>query len=74
MYAIPFSFIAVVVTVPAGLIWGVTIRLIPGGWLGAARMPTAIARFGVRHAVLILGAALAVSAIVQVVLSTGCRP
>jgi hypothetical protein len=72
MYAIPFSFIAVVVTIPAGLLWGVAARAVPDRWLRAARMPAPIARLGVRHAALVATAVLVAVAIAQLATSPAC--
>jgi len=56
MIAIPFSYIAVVLTVPAGLIWAVLVNLVPDDVPARLRAPKAIERLGFRHALLVLAA------------------
>ena len=49
VYAVPFSFIAIVVTIPLGIAWGLATHAVPDRWLARARMPRPIAALGVRH-------------------------
>ena len=46
---IPYSFIALVVTLPVGLLWGVLVRLVPAGLPARLRAPRPLERFGFRH-------------------------
>lgn len=55
--AIPVSFIAVLVTMPIGIAWGLIVRAIPGGLVTRMRVPRPLERFGVRHALLFSAAA-----------------
>ena len=52
--AIPFSFVAVFVTMPVGVAWAVTLRLVPERLVRRSRMPGPIERLGVRHALVAL--------------------
>jgi len=54
LIAIPFSYIAVVLTIPAGLVWATLVRLIPQDVPPRLRAPKAVERLGVRHAVALL--------------------
>ena len=74
MYAAPFSFIAVVLTIPAGIVWGLAVRLLPETWLRRARMPRPIAALGVRHLVALAAVAVVLAGVVQIVAASGCRP
>jgi hypothetical protein len=74
MYAVPFSFIALVLTIPAGILWGLTVRLVPETWLRRARMPRPIAAFGVRHLVALVAIAVVLAGVVQIAAASGCRP
>lgn len=48
--ALPFSYIAVPITIPVGVIWAVVARRLPEGDLTAQRAPRWLERLGVRHA------------------------
>jgi hypothetical protein len=72
MYAIPFSFVAVVVTIPAALVWAIATRAVPASWLRHARMPRSIARFGVRHLAMALVVVLVVVALTQIASAAEC--
>ena len=74
MYAIPFSFIAVVLTIPAGIVWALATFVVPDGWLRRARMPRPIAALGVRHLVILATVAVVVAGVAQIASATGCRP
>jgi len=63
LIAIPFSYIAVVLTIPAGLVWATLVWLIPQDVPPRLRVPKAVERLGVRHAVALL---LAWGLVVQV--------
>jgi hypothetical protein len=52
--AVPFSFVAVVMTVPVGVAWGLMTRLVPVAWLHALRAPEWLAAFGIRHALIVI--------------------
>jgi len=52
--AVPISYLAVVVTLPVGLLWAVLVKLIPDGAAARLRVPRAFARLGVRHALIAL--------------------
>ena len=56
--AIPISFVAIFMTIPVGIAWGVLVRLVPDDILVALRVPPPLDRFGVRHAVLVTAAGL----------------
>ena len=47
--AVPMSFIAVVLTIPVGIAWGLATRAEPDRWLERARMPASVANLGARH-------------------------
>lgn len=51
-FAIPFSYAAVVLTVPVGLAWAVAVRLVPRGLLERAAAPRWLAEVGFWRAVL----------------------
>lgn len=48
--AIPFSFVAAVMTVPAGIAWSIAVRLLGARRLEWLAAPAWLARFGARHA------------------------
>ncbi|MEA2518952.1 MAG: hypothetical protein QOF49_1032 [Chloroflexota bacterium] len=56
--AIPISFIAIFMTLPVGIVWGILVRLVPDRAFAAVRVPRPLERLGVRHAVVAVGAAL----------------
>jgi hypothetical protein len=58
--ALVYSYVAIVVTLPVGLAWGVAVRLVPDRVFTALRVSAPFDRLGVRHAVLALAAALIV--------------
>ena len=72
LYAIPFSFIAVVLTVPAGIVWGALVAVLPERWLDRARMPGVVARFGVRHVAAVLAVVVVMVGALQVVAGPSC--
>ena len=72
MYAVPVSFIAVVVTIPLGVVWGLATHALPDRWLQHARMPDPIAALGVRHGVLVLAVVLVTVAALQIAMTPGC--
>ncbi len=74
VYAVPFSFIAVVLTIPAGILWGLTVRALPETWLRRARIPRPIAALGVRHLVILAAIAVVIAGVAQIASATGCRP
>ncbi len=49
--ALVFSYVAVVVTLPVGLVTALVIRALPAGLPERLRMPSALSRLGVVHAV-----------------------
>ncbi|MBA2720554.1 MAG: hypothetical protein H0U52_15130 [Chloroflexi bacterium] len=51
---IPYSFLALPVTLPVGLLWAVLVRLVAVGLPARLRVPPPLDRVGVRHAVLIV--------------------
>lgn len=57
--AIPYSFVALILTLPVGLLWGVLVRLVPVGLPARLRAPRPLERIGVRH-LAVAAAALAV--------------
>jgi hypothetical protein len=50
--AIPVSYIAVIVTLPAGLLWAMLVKLIPSELPARLRAPAVIEPLGIRHALL----------------------
>lgn len=48
------SYLAVFITLPVGLAWGVAVRLIPDAVFVALRVPAPFDRLGVRHALLVV--------------------
>jgi len=65
-----FSFVAVVVTLPAGLAWGVMVRAIPERTLIRARMPGPVAALGVRHGVIVVAIGAVVLLLVDALVTT----
>jgi hypothetical protein len=63
--AIPFSFLAIVITIPVGLVWGVLVRLLPDEWLASVRVPSPFDRLGVRHVLVVAVAAVGVLAVLD---------
>ena len=61
-FIVPWSYLALVATVPAGLVWAVLARLVPAASLASARMPPLISRLGTRH--LLAVGALAIALVV----------
>jgi len=72
LYAVPVSFIAIAVTIPVGIMWGLATRALPDRWLQRARMPSTIAALGVRHVVLILAVIVLAVAVVQIATAPAC--
>ena len=70
--AIPMSFIAIVVTIPAGIAWGLATRAVSDRLLESARMPRPVASLGVRHGVLVLTVVVVTMAAMQVAMTPGC--
>ena len=72
LYAVPVSFIAIVVTIPVAIVWGLAARAVPDRWLERARMPRRVAALGVRHVaaigVVVVGGVL----IVQIAATPSC--
>ncbi len=56
--AIPISFVAIFMTIPVGVAWGTLVRLIPDASLAALRVPPLLERVRVRHALVLIAAAL----------------
>jgi hypothetical protein len=56
--AIPISFLAIFITIPVGLAWGVVVRLVPDKLFEALRVPDPLDRLGVRHALALVSVAL----------------
>ncbi len=48
-FVVPWSYLALVATVPAGLVWGLLVGLVPEASLREARMPPLLTRLGTRH-------------------------
>jgi hypothetical protein len=67
-YALVFSFVALVMTVPAGIAWAIVARAVPDGAVNALRMPAPFDRLGLRHALL---AAVIVIAALELALRRG---
>ncbi len=72
LYAVPVSFIAIVVTIPLGIAWGLATRAVPDRWLERARMPEPVAAFGVRHVVLIVAVVVGAVAVAQIAATPSC--
>lgn len=61
LLAVPFSFVAVFATMPAGLLWALVVRLLPDRLFASLAIRGPLARFGSRHLVLLLvGGAIAI--------------
>jgi hypothetical protein len=58
--AIPFSFLAVFVTLPVGVAWGVLARLLPDGMIEGLRAPAWLERVGLRHSIALLAGWIAI--------------
>lgn len=56
--AIPFSFIAAIITVPVGLAWGLLVGLVPDAVPQQLRVPRPLERLGVRHAAIVVATVL----------------
>jgi hypothetical protein len=52
--ALPFSYVAVPITIPVGLVWALVARWLPEDDLSSLRAPRGLERLGVRHALLVL--------------------
>jgi hypothetical protein len=62
--AIPFSYVALVVTAPVGLVWAVLVRLVPPSVPARLRVPRPLERLGTGH---LLGVAAAAGVVAQLV-------
>jgi hypothetical protein len=51
--ALPVSYFAIVMTLPAGIGWGLAVRLVPDQWFVRLRVPAPIERLGIRHLALV---------------------
>jgi hypothetical protein len=51
--ALPVSYFAIVMTLPAGIGWGLAVRLVPDQWFVRLRVPAPIERLGIRHVALL---------------------
>lgn len=65
--ALPFSYVAVPITIPVGLIWAAIARWLPADDVESQRAPRWLERLGVRHAVVAL---VAWAVVVQLVSAT----
>jgi hypothetical protein len=65
--AIPFSYLALVVTAPVGLVWAVLVRMTPATIPARLRAPRLLERLGTRHIVTFAAAILVVVQVVQAV-------
>jgi hypothetical protein len=63
--AIPISFIAVVITLPVGLAWGVLARLVPDEVLPRLRVPGWLAWLGIRHALVLIAVEVMFLAVIR---------
>jgi hypothetical protein len=63
-YAVLVSFVAIVLTLPAGLVWALAVRLAPESLLIRNRAPAWLARFGARHLFGLLAAVLAAAVVI----------
>lgn len=57
---IPYSFVALVATLPIGIVWAILAVLVPVGLLDRLRVPPPFDRVGVRHAAIVVAAVLAI--------------
>jgi hypothetical protein len=62
--AIPYSYVAIVVTAPVGLVWALFARLVPASVPARLRVPRPLDRLGTRH---LLGLAATVVVAAQAV-------
>lgn len=61
LLAVPFSFVAVFATMPAGLLWAIVVRLLPDHLFASLEIRGPLARFGSRHLVLlVIGGAIVI--------------
>jgi len=51
-FALVFSYLAVVVTIPVGVAWAILVKLIPVDAPARLRAPRTMERLGVRHLIL----------------------
>ena len=65
--AIPFSYLALIVTAPVGLAWAVLVRLVPGTVPARLRVPQPLDHLGTRHVLILAVAAVVVGQMAQLV-------
>ena len=63
--ALPFSFVALVVTAPIGLVWALLVGLIPATVPARLRIPHPLDRLGTRHLLALAGTAVLVAQVIQ---------
>lgn len=66
-FALPYSYVAIVATLPAGVAASLVGRALPGELLRRARMPWPVSKLGVRHALAVLAVAAVAAAAVPYV-------
>ena len=70
--AIPVSFVAVLVTLPVGLLWALLVRAVPDGLLRRLRMPWPIDALGARHLAVLLAIAWTIAVLAQLAATAPC--
>jgi hypothetical protein len=60
-----FSFLAIVVTIPAGFLWGLIVAFVPDHVLERARLPEPITSLGARHLFALIGSVYVLVAALQ---------
>jgi hypothetical protein len=61
MLGIPACFVALPVTLPVGLLWGVLVRLVPREMPARLRVPPPFDRLGIRHAAIVVAIAAVIA-------------
>jgi hypothetical protein len=63
-FALVVSFVAVAITLPAGIVWAVAVRFVPDRLVARLRVPDWLARFGARHLFALAGVAFVAAAVI----------
>lgn len=71
-FIVPWSYLALIATIPAGLLWGALARLVPEPTLREARMPPLLTRLGTRHLIGVMTLVVAIVIGVGWLTEPGC--
>jgi hypothetical protein len=63
--ALPASYFAILMTLPAGIAWGLAVRLVPDRWLARLRVRGPIERLGIRHVALVVAGGAVIVALTR---------